>query len=142
MAATDADVRALLDRQVEAILGKDLDRLMSLYAPDVVYFDVVPPLQFLGSAALRDRFTRWFDGFDGPVDVDVRDVDISANGDLAFAHWFSRVRGTLKNGREVGTWVRVTSCARRSNGGWLIVHEHVSAPVDPQSGRAAADLEP
>src|SRR5687768_9881174 len=142
MASTDADVRTLLDRQAEAMCAKDLDRLMSLYAPDVVYFDVVPPLQYVGSTALRDRFTRWFDGFDGPIDLEVRDVSVSANGDIAVAHWFSRARGTLKNGREVGTWVRVTNCAQRSDEGWRITHEHVSAPVDLQSGRAATDLVP
>jgi uncharacterized protein (TIGR02246 family) len=142
MASTRSDIGALLDAQVEAMRGKDLDRLMSFYSPDVVYFDVVPPLQYAGSAALRDRFARWFDGFEGPIDLDVRDVNISADGDIAVAHWFSRARGTLKNGREVGTWVRVTNCARRSEHGWAITHEHVSVPVDLQSGRAVVDLVP
>jgi ketosteroid isomerase-like protein len=142
MASTGSDVKALLDGQVEAMRTKDLDRLMSYYSPDVVYFDVVPPMQYVGSAALRDRFTRWFDGFEGPIDLEVRDVNISANGDIAVAYWFSRARGTLKNGREVGIWVRVTNCAQRSDQGWLITHEHVSVPVDLQSGTAALDLVP
>ena len=142
MASTESDVGALLDAQVEAMRGKDLDRLMSFYSPDVVYFDVVPPLQYVGSASLRDRFTRWFDGFEGPIDLEVRDVGFSLDGDIAVAHWFSRARGTLKNGRVVGTWVRVTNCARRSERGWSITHEHVSVPVDLQSGRAVVDLVP
>jgi uncharacterized protein (TIGR02246 family) len=142
MAATDADVRELLDRQAEAMRAKDLDRLMPLYSADVVYFDVVPPLQYVGAEALRGRFTRWFDGFEGPVDLEVRDVNVAANGDIAVAHWFSRARGTLKNGREVGIWVRVTNCVRRSTDGWRITHEHVSAPVDLQSETAVMDLMP
>lgn len=142
MASAESDVRALLDGQVAAVRVKDLDRLMSFYSPDVVYFDVVAPLQFVGSAALRDRFTRWFDGFDGAIDMEFRDVNISASGDIAVAHWFSRARGTLKDGREIGSWVRATNCAQRSDHGWLITHEHISAPVDLASGRAAMDLVP
>ena len=63
MASTESEVRALLDSRSEAVRTKDIDRLMSLYSPDIVYFDVVPPLQYTGSAALRGRFLEWFDGF-------------------------------------------------------------------------------
>jgi ketosteroid isomerase-like protein len=48
-----SEIRALLDSRSEAVRIKDIDRLMSLYSPDVVYFDVVPGLQFTGSRALR-----------------------------------------------------------------------------------------
>jgi uncharacterized protein (TIGR02246 family) len=142
MASTESEVKALLDNQAEAIRNKDLDRLMSLYAPDVIYFDVVPPLQYAGSAALRGRFQQWFDGYTGALRVDMRDLKIVASGDIAIAYWFSRVTGTLKNGREVGSWVRVTSCFRPSSDGWLITHEHVSLPVDLKSGSPSMDLVP
>jgi ketosteroid isomerase-like protein len=59
MASTQSETRAFLGRRSEAISTGDLDRLMSLYSPDIVYFDVVPPLQYVGSAALRERFSHW-----------------------------------------------------------------------------------
>lgn len=142
MASTESEVRALLDHQSEAMRTKDIDRLMSLYSPAIVYFDVVPPLQFAGSAALRSRFLQWFDGWQGPFDMEIRDLQILASGDLAIAHRFSRAVGTLKNGRDVGSWVRATSCCQKTNQRWLITHEHVSWPVDPKSGSAAMDLVP
>jgi uncharacterized protein (TIGR02246 family) len=142
MASTQSEVRALFDSQSEAMQTKDIDRLMSLYSPDVVYFDVVPPLQFAGSAALRSRFLRWFEGWESTIGMDIRDVSILVSGDVAIAHWFSRARGTLKNGQEVGSWLRVTSCCQRKTDRWLITHEHVSAPVDLASGSAALDLVP
>jgi ketosteroid isomerase-like protein len=142
MTSADSGIRALLDSQVAAMRTKDIDRLMSLYSPDVVYFDVVPPLQFAGSAALRARFLRWFDGWDGDIGMEVRDVAIAAGADLAVAHWFSRARGTLRDGRPAGFWVRVTSCCGRSGAGWSITHEHVSLPVDPASRVAVTDLLP
>ena len=142
MDTTQAEIRALFERQSEAMRAKDLDGLMSFYSPDVVYFDIVPPLQFVGSEALRARFSRWFDGFDGPMGVDSSELTVSVGGDIAVVHWFSRVRGTLKNGREVGTWVRATSCWQRSDQEWLVMHEHISCPVDLASGKAVTDLQP
>jgi ketosteroid isomerase-like protein len=121
---------------------KDLDRLMALYSPDVVYFDVVPPLRYVGSAALRARFAVWFDGYAGAIDLEVREVTVAADGALAVAHRLSRASGTLKNGRSVGSWVRASTCCRRGASAWLITHEHVSLPVSLVSGSAATDLLP
>lgn len=53
-----------------------------------------------------------------------------------------RARGTLNGGREVGYWLRVTDGCRLSNGRWLIMHEHVSLPVDMESGRGVINLVP
>jgi SnoaL-like domain len=85
-----------------------LARLMSLYSPDIMYFDVVPPLQFTGSAAVRDNFLRWSDGY--KIAVDIRGLSILASRDIAVAHMLIRASGTLKDGREVGYWVRATVC--------------------------------
>ena len=128
MPDTQFEIRALLNRQSEAIGAKDIDRLMSLYSPDVVYFDVVPPLQFVGSAALRRRFLDWFDGFKGPIKMEMRELNVRVSGDSAVAFWLSRARGTLKNGQEVGLWVRATSCCQQSGQTWLVTHEHISMP--------------
>jgi ketosteroid isomerase-like protein len=136
------EVSTLFDTQRDAIAAKNLDLLMSLYSPDIAYFDVVPPLQWVGSVALRGRFEHWFDGYEGPIRLDTRDLAISLGGDIAVVHGFSRAAGTLKNGREIGSWVRTTSCCARSSDGWLITHEHVSLPVDMASGSARLDLVP
>jgi ketosteroid isomerase-like protein len=56
MTSTQSEIRAFLDNRSEAISTGDLDRLMSFYSPDIVYFDIVPPLQYVGSVALRERF--------------------------------------------------------------------------------------
>jgi ketosteroid isomerase-like protein len=142
MTFTQAEVEEVFDRQSEAMRTKDIDRLMSLYSPDIVYFDVVPPLQFNGSVALRKRFVQWFDGWASAIDLDIRDLTIAVNGDIAFAHWFSKANGTLTSGREVGFWLRVTSCCQRAGTEWLITHEHVSLPVELPTGSAAMNLVP
>jgi ketosteroid isomerase-like protein len=124
---------------------KDIDRLMSLYSPDIVYFDLVPPLQYAGAAALRGRFSDWFGRWESAIGQELRDLNISASGDVAAAHMLIRASGTLKTGREVGYWVRVTNTFQRSqrfNDRWLITHEHVSLPVDMATGSAAMNLVP
>ena len=142
MTSTRSEVATILQKQRDAIQAKDLDGLMSLYADRVVYFDVVPPLHYVGAAALRVRFSTWFGGFRGPLSMAVRDLHLSATADMAIAHWLSKVAGTLTDGRDVGSWVRATSCFERTGGTLLITHEHISLPVDPASGRAAIGLQP
>ncbi len=142
MASTQSEVRALIDSRSEAIGAKDIDRLMSLYSPDIVYFDLVPPLQYTGSAALRGRFLEWFDGWKSAIRQETRDVNILASGNFAAAHMLIRAGGTRKNGQEVGFWVRATNCFQRSDRGWVITHEHISLPVDLKSGSAVMDLAP
>lgn len=42
----------------------------------------------------------------------------------------------MRDGAEVARWVRATSCLRRQDGAWTIVHEHASVPFDAGTGRA------
>lgn len=142
MASTQSEVGELLDSRSEAIRIKDIDRLMALYSPDIVYFDLVPPLQYVGSAALRGRFSQWFDAWRSSIGLEIRDLTIVADGDVAAAFMLLRASGTLKNGLEVGYWVRASNTFRRLHHGWSITHEHVSLPVDLESGSAAMDLVP
>jgi ketosteroid isomerase-like protein len=142
MSTIQSEIRALLDGQNAAIGGKDIDQLMSFFSSDIVYYDVVPPLQFVGSAALRRRFREWLDGFDGPIEMEMHDVKILGVADFAVACRLSRSKGTLKSGQQVGRWVRATSCCQRSDRQWRVTHEHISWPADPRSGMAAMDLAP
>jgi ketosteroid isomerase-like protein len=142
MDATQFEVRELLERWSEFIRARDIDRLMTLYAPDVVYFDVVPPLQYVGSAAVRRNFLRWFDGWASAIGQEIGDLHLVANGDVAVAYMLLRASGTLKNGRDVNYWVRATVGCHRVGSEWVITHEHVSLPVDVASGQAVMDLVP
>jgi ketosteroid isomerase-like protein len=142
MASSESELRALFDRRSEAMRAKDIDRLMLLFAPEIVYFDVVPPLRYAGSEALRNRFLHWFEGWKGPIGMQTRELNILAGEDVAAADMLIRASGTRANGREVGYWVRTSNGCRREKDRWLITHEHVSLPVDFESGRVALDLQP
>ncbi|MEU9590717.1 nuclear transport factor 2 family protein [Streptomyces sp. NPDC048193] len=132
-----SDIRALLEERVEACRSKDIDRLMSLYSDDIVYYDVVPPLRFTGREEVRSNFLRWFAGYAGPIGLETHASAVAGGeGDFAFAHMLHLDSGTRPDGAETSVWVRASVGLRRSEGGWLITHEHISVPVDPETLQA------
>ncbi|MFD8274901.1 YybH family protein [Streptomyces flaveolus] len=137
MTSHETDIKALLEERVEACRTKDIDRLMSLYSDDVVYYDVVPPLQFTGREEVRRNFLRWFDGYEGPIGLETHAPTVaSGDGDLAFAHMLHLDSGTRRNGVRMSIWVRSSVGLRRSDGRWLITNEHISVPIDPENLQA------
>jgi uncharacterized protein (TIGR02246 family) len=127
-----AEIKALEDRFAAAVKAKDLDAIMKVYVPDqtLFVFDVVPPRQYVGAAAYRKDWQEFLDGFNGPITAELTDLDITADDSLAFSHSIQRVAGTDKKGNKVDLTVRVTDVYKKINGNWLVIHEHVSVPVD------------
>jgi ketosteroid isomerase-like protein len=123
-----SEIEQLLERRVDACEAKDLDRLMALYHPGIVYYDVVLPRQFTGSDEVRGNFKRWFDEYDGPISLETHDLHVEAGADLAFAYMLHVDDGARKTGLEGAVWIQSTVCCRRTDGEWLITHEHISLP--------------
>jgi ketosteroid isomerase-like protein len=136
--ADETQILKQINGLVDAVRSKDLERTMSFYSPDIVSFDLEPPLQYTNTK----RWKQTFAAFEGPIGYEIRELSITGNNDLAFAHSLNRSSGTLKNGTRSETWVRWTACFRKLGGNWLIVHDHVSVPVDPATGKASMDLKP
>jgi uncharacterized protein (TIGR02246 family) len=141
-AIDEIQIRALIDDRVKAVRAKDVDVLVSNYAPGVLSFDVVNPLQSTGSDAIRKRLEQWFSSFDGPIGFEIRGLSIAAGDDVAFCHGLSGVTGTRTDGGKINMWYRTTICYRRIDGKWMITHEHDSVPFDVESGKASLDLKP
>jgi ketosteroid isomerase-like protein len=135
------DIQQLFSTWTEAVRAKDVAARTARYAADVELFDVVGPLRHHGRRALESRLTEWFSTFVGPVDCEVRDLDIVAGEDVAFCHNLTRFSGTTANGR-LDMWVRFTVGMRKVGDEWTVVHEHASVPFDPASGLASSDLRP
>ena len=140
--ATRAEVMAVLDRRVEAVRAKDIDRMMPLYSPDIVYFDIIPPHQFVGAGELRRNFLRWFAEYQDDIGLETHDLSAAASGDIAFAHMIHPDSGTRRSGEEVVVWVRSTVCLQRIDDRWLITHEHISFPINPENWSAIVDAAP
>ena len=138
--ADEAEIRAIIDRRVEAVRRKDAVALASDYAPDVVMFSLAPPLRYRG--ANREATEKWFASYASAIDCEISDVNITTGADAAFCFYFYRISGTQTSGDKVDMWVRITLCFRRSEGSWAITHEHQSVPFDMETFQARLDLKP
>ncbi len=141
-AIDEADIRRRLDKLANAIRAMDIEGVMSIYAPDIVSFDIEPPLRYVGAETKRKHWLAAFVMYQPPLGYEIHDFTITVGDDVAFGHSLNRVSGSLKNGRRSAFWLRSTVCFRKIGGNWLIAHDQVSVPVDFESGRAALDLEP
>lgn len=137
-----ARIEQLIEDWAQAIQDKDLDRVMSFYAPEMVAFDVIPPLQCVGTETYAKN---WEIGFEMCQDTGVfaqHDLHIAVGSDTAFCHWLNRMSGTSKDGEPFDSYVRWTQCWQKTHGHWLIAHEHVSVPVDMETDKALFDAKP
>jgi uncharacterized protein (TIGR02246 family) len=136
----DLSIAMLMERMQSAVRHRDLDGLMKLFAPEVVAYDMMPPLAQRGADAYRDHARAFLDRADGAVQCELKDLDVRTAADLAVAHCLVHVRFDAR-GEAVDQWMRWTAVLGRIDGHWRINHVHVSVPVHAD-GRAAVDLAP
>jgi ketosteroid isomerase-like protein len=105
-------------------------------------FDVTPPRQYVGAAAYRKDWTDFFNLFDGPVAFDINDLAIVTDGKLGYSHSIQHVAGKDKKGQPLDFTVRLTDAYRKINGHWLVTMEHVSVPVDFDTGKPDLQSKP
>lgn len=79
---------------------------------------------------------------EGPLGIEMRDLKIVADNEAAFCHCLNHFTGKEASGKEIDVWMRATVCYRKIDGRWLAVHEHISVPIDMESGKALFDLKP
>jgi uncharacterized protein (TIGR02246 family) len=139
----EVQIRQLIDGWVKAVRTKDINGIMSCYTPDILLFDLAPPLEYRGADAYRKNWEEWLPSFQGPVGYEIRDLSITAGDDVAFCHSLNRISGMRINGEETNVWVRVTVGFRRIDGKWMITHEHHSVPFEMEEPfKALLNLKP
>jgi ketosteroid isomerase-like protein len=138
----EAVIRRRIETLVEGIRAMDLERIMPIYAPDLVSFDIEPPLRHFGPEGKRNNWMRAFSAYAPPLGYEVRDLAITVGDDVAFGRSLARFSGTTKDGIKRAYWVRWTTCFEKIDGNWLVVHDQISVPLDFQTGKALLDLEP
>jgi len=137
-----AEVLAVIDQLRKANHDKDAAGFAALFATDAADYNLAPPLTHRG-IDLREK-QAWFDTWDGPVEVEARDFEVTVSGDVAFCHGFMHLNATSKTaGRLVSFWMRSTLHLKREAGAWKITHSHTSVPFYMDGSlRPAFDLIP
>jgi len=138
-------IRGRIEDLVKALRAKDIEGVMSLFAPNLVSFDIVPHfgvLRYFGADNKRRAWQEAFAAYPGPFAYEVHELNVTTNGELAFVHSLNHLNATLASGQITDLWLRWTACLRRIDGVWLVVHDHVSVPADLEHGHAVLNLTP
>jgi ketosteroid isomerase-like protein len=152
MTEDEAQIRALLEATVAGFREKDAKKIVAGNAPEMVSFSLAPPLvtrsgqaSDIGGGRLVDMATaegvqEWLDGFgDAPFDYEIRDLEVVAGGDVAFAYGLAR----MGSAGQFSLWFRMTAGLRKAGGAWQVTHTHESVPFYMDGTlKAAADLQP
>ncbi|GAA1162185.1 hypothetical protein GCM10009630_70580 [Kribbella jejuensis] len=142
-AVSEAEIRDRIEVLLDAVRTGDLAVLKTVFAPDVVSFDIEPPLRHVGAYKKLANWQQVFEVFQVPLEYEVRDLTVLVDGDLAVVYSLNHMNAAMINGGKIDYWLRWTSAWRRINGEWLVVHDQVSVPTDFANGaRAAMDLTP
>jgi ketosteroid isomerase-like protein len=138
------EIQDVIEARYTHLAAGDVKGMLESYAPQVIQFTLAPPLA--GPTDGRDPAPteRWLTTFEAPPRRAVSQLEITADGDVAFATSIDSMTATPRGSTEPFTmWYRMTLGLRRVDGQWLIFHEHASVPFYMDgSFRAAVDLQP
>jgi ketosteroid isomerase-like protein len=139
-----ADIAALEKRVAAGIEAKDADAVMANYIPgdSLIVFDLVPPRQYTGNEAYKKDWAGVFAGCADSPKFELSDLDITSDGKLAFSHSIQHFSCTDPKGNKLDMTMRATDAYRKVKGKWVIVHEHLSAPIDLATGKADLTSKP
>ncbi|MGP3928831.1 SgcJ/EcaC family oxidoreductase [Nonomuraea sp. KM88] len=133
--AREEEVRRVHERWYASTAAKDLDGMMAFVADDVVSYEHEAPFEYAGAEAVREVCARGLDAAgEADVTLDVPGLRILVNEDLAVAWGFNHVRVTGRDGQASDMWSRGTRVFERRDGAWLMVHQHLSFPLDDDTG--------
>ncbi|WP_290055756.1 YybH family protein [Amycolatopsis solani] len=138
----DKRIRELVAARAKAMTERDAEALAAQCAPELLAYTLAPPLAHRGEDVEARK--AWFASFDGPIEYEVRDLEVTVGGDVAFSHSLTRLSTTPKGApAKFDLWFRSTTGFRREHGEWRITHVHDSTPFYMDGTMSAAlDLKP
>jgi uncharacterized protein (TIGR02246 family) len=133
--------KKLVERYYAAWNTLNAENAAVFYAKDarLVFFDVMP-FQYRGWRQYQEGVQNaFFRNITTGKLTPNRDLKIKRRGAVAWMTLTFHLSFTLNNGQRVELDCRHTAVWERRDGSWLIVHEHISAPLaDPPENRARA----
>jgi ketosteroid isomerase-like protein len=132
-----AQIKVVEDQYAAAVNAKDVDAIMKVYVPSesLVLFDAVPPRQYVGAVAVRKDWQGFLATTKGPLKLTVTDLACDADASLGYCRSIQRYTGTDTKDKPFDLTGRQTDVYGKVDGRWLIVHQHLSFPVDLDTGK-------
>ncbi len=128
-ATDEAKIRTLIEDWARAVRSKNLDGILADHSPEMLMFDVPPPMQSKGIEAYRNTWDVFFPWYQDSGVFNIEEMDVTAGDDVAFVTALMRCAGTEANGEKVELQFRLTIGLCKLNGRWTVMHEHHSIPA-------------
>jgi ketosteroid isomerase-like protein len=130
-ASDDATFRKLLDGYCTAWNSGNPDNAAKYYAKDagLVFYDVTP-FSYTGwkeyDAGVRKSFAESLESVSLAADKDLR---VTRHGNIAWTTISMRLVAKMKDGKTIDSELRHTGIWEKYGKTWVLVHEHLSAPL-------------
>lgn len=138
----EAEIRKLIENRIVQIKGRNVDGATADYSDDVIFYDVVGQLKFVGKDAMKTRLTEWLSSMSEIVDYEIADLKITSSSEMAYCSALNHINAKTKDGNNLDMWWRETTCYAKESGAVTITHVHSSVPFDARSGKASLGLKP
>jgi ketosteroid isomerase-like protein len=122
-------IRKQVENWAAAVRRKDLNAILANHSPNILMFDVPPPLESRGLEAYERTWNLFFSWAHDPVVFNIREMSITAGNDVAFVAALMRCAGTEVNGEDIELDFRLTIGFRKIDNQWIVLHEHHSIPA-------------
>jgi ketosteroid isomerase-like protein len=124
-------IRALLDEWAAAVRRHDVAAILAHHGPDMLMFDLPPPLQCRGIAAYEQTWDLFFRYHKPGAAFDIEELTVTAGRDVAFAAAIMRCGpdSSSNPADKDGFLFRLTVGLSNVDGDWRITHEHHSVPA-------------
>jgi uncharacterized protein (TIGR02246 family) len=127
----ESRIRVLLEAWAAAVRRHDLPAILAHHEPDMVMFDVPPPLQCKGIEAYVQTWELFFRYHKPGAAFDIEELAVTAGHDVAFAVAIMRCGpdSSSNPADKDGFLFRLTVGLQKVDGDWRIAHEHHSVPA-------------
>jgi len=125
----EAAIIDLVEDWAKAVRARDLERILANHSPDILMFDVPPPLQSKGIEKYKETWDLFFSWAQDSGVFDILEMSVTAGDDVAFVTAIMRCAGWEATGEKTELKFRLTVGLRKIDGQWIITHEHHSLPA-------------
>lgn len=124
-------IKTLLEAWADAVRRHDVRAILAHHEPDMVMFDLPPPLQCKGIGAYEETWQLFFRYHKPGTAFDIEELAVTAGQDVAFAVAIMRCGpdSSSNPADKNGFPFRLTVGLRKVDGDWRIAHEHHSVPA-------------
>jgi ketosteroid isomerase-like protein len=129
--SNEIQIKTLLEEWAAAVRRHDVVAILAHHEPDMVMYDLPPPLECKGIEAYEETWGLMFRYHKPGAAFDIEELHVTAGEDVAFAHAIMRCGpdSSCNPKDKDGFQFRLTVGLKRIEGEWRIAHEHHSVPA-------------